>query len=193
MFLRIFILNQKQFLCQWAFSNELPILIQLYIRDMVQFIMKDSDVQQRNDINILLKEMLQMLLRTEMLAHWSKLFSWCLQIFDAFKAIHNFFHHNPSKLSLDTLWWLISGFAKRNFQKQPWCKKHKIMSVQLDETVYYIHYAHEYQISKYLLKNSCTRTFLNATGGNTNLIDRIHLFLLCNVYFHELLCWYYWV
>ena len=49
-FLWIWIPNEQRISFRWVFQHAIPILIPKYIRDRVQFIMKDGDPQQRNEI-----------------------------------------------------------------------------------------------------------------------------------------------
>ena len=55
-FLHIWIPDQTRFSFRWVFQHALPTLIPKWARDRVQFIMKDGDPQQRNEILLALKE-----------------------------------------------------------------------------------------------------------------------------------------
>ena len=49
-FLLIWIPNEQKISFIWVFQHAIPILIPKYIRDRVQFTMKDGDAQQKNEI-----------------------------------------------------------------------------------------------------------------------------------------------
>ena len=49
-FLWIWIPNEQRISFRWFFQHTIPIIIPKYIRDCVQFTMKDGDAQQRNEI-----------------------------------------------------------------------------------------------------------------------------------------------
>ncbi len=49
-FLWVFIPNQQGFSFRWEFQEAIPTLLPKWLRDRVVFIMKDADLQQRNEI-----------------------------------------------------------------------------------------------------------------------------------------------